>query len=275
MTLIIGKRSNLSKKLNKSIKNSALISSLEIENDVDMLIKYSLESSINIIFNNFQSSKLLNNSRDMEKYITKSILNTSKILDFFIKHNIKINKIIYTSSSSVYGNNKFCSEEDQVKPMNLQGSLKVANEELIKRVCEAHEINYTIVRIFNMYAGDDNFSIISKIKNSYLNNKILNVINNGKAVRDYIHIDDVVNIYKLLIDKKEELPKKLNIANGKGMRIIDLLSHLRKEGIIIKTDNIERDEINASIADVALLNEFLDVEGFIDVEKYLFDELNK
>lgn len=273
MTLVIGKRSNLSKKIFEKFDDCVLISSSEIENNLDSVLKYCKDDGINIILNNFQVSTLLSNNEDFDKYITQSILDTSRILSFLIDNNVRINKLIYTSSSSVYGNNKFCSENDQVKPMNLQGALKVSNEELIKRICEDNKINYTIARVFNMYGGDDKFSIISKMKDCYFENRVLNIINNGKAIRDYIHIDDVVAIYKILIDNIEKAPKILNIANGKGSRVIDLLHALEDESLEIKVNNIHRDEISASIADVTLLNEYIDTESFMDVKVFLLDEI--
>jgi len=274
MTLIIGKRSNLSKEISKKCNDCILISTSDIENNLDYFLQYCKNNSVNIIFNNFQSSVLLNDNTNFDEYIVKSLLNTSKILTFLVNRNVKINKIIYTSSSSVYGNNKFCSEQDQVKPINFQGALKVTNEELIKRFCIEHNINYTITRVFNMYGGDDNFSIISKIKNAYVNKTILNVINDGKGLRDYIHINDVVKIYKLLLDDKNKTPKILNIASGQSKRIFDILNFLNKNNISIDTNTTQREEINISIADVDLLNQFIDTDNFTDVEKYLLEELN-
>ncbi|WP_372998874.1 NAD-dependent epimerase/dehydratase family protein [Sulfurimonas sp.] len=273
MTLIIGKRSNLSNKISEQFNDCVLISSSEIENNLDSLLKYCQDNRVNVILNNFQASTFLNDNQDFDNYITKSILNTSRILSFFISNNIIINKLIYTSSSSVYGNNKFCSENDQVKPMNLQGALKVSNEELIKRICKEYKINYTIARVFNMYGGDDKFSIINKIKNCYLSNKALNIINGGKAIRDYIYIDDVVNVYKNLIYTVDNLPNILNIANGNGRRVIDFLSILKSAGIVLEINNIQNDEISVSIADITLLNEIIDINNFTDVETFLINEL--
>jgi UDP-glucose 4-epimerase len=275
LTLIIGKRSNLSKKLHQHIENSVLISSDDIESNIEDILQYCKNVKyINIIFNNFQASTLLNNNDDFDDYITKSILNTSRLLTFLIDNNIIINKLIYTSSSSVYGNNKFCSETDQAKPMSLQGALKVANEELIKRICAKHGINYTITRVFNMYGGDDQFSVIGKIKDSYLNKKTLNIINGGRAIRDYIHIDDVVYIYKVLIDDRTKSSNILNVASGNGKRVVDIIHSLKSKGIVIKTNNTQRDEIRASVADVTLLNEIVDVEKFLNVKNFLFNELS-
>lgn len=274
LTLIIGKRSNLSKKLFASLDNSILVASHDIENNMSDIFKNHKNKIINIIFNNFQSSILLNDNSDFNDYITKSILNTSKVLTFLIANNIQINKVIYTSSSSVYGNNKFCSESDQVKPMNLQGALKIANEELIKRFCVDHNISYTITRIFNMYGGNDNFSIISKIKNAYLNNEELNIINDGMGIRDYVHIDDVTEVYKILLYNTSKIPQILNIASGNGKKLFDILNILSKNRIYINTNNIQREEINASIADIELLNQLVDIQDFINVQDYLLKKLN-
>jgi UDP-glucose 4-epimerase len=275
LTLIVGKRSNLSKKIFEQLDECVLISSSVIEDNLDSILEYCKSNEVNIILNNFQASTLLNDNTDFNNYIEKSILNTSRILSFLINNNIRINKLIYTSSSSVYGNNKFCSEEDQVKPMNLQGALKVSNEELIKRICKNNNINYTIARVFNMYGGDDKFSIISKIKDCYFEVKVLNIINNGKAIRDYIHIDNVAEIYKILINNIKNLPKILNIANGKGTRVVDLLHSLENENLKVKINNIQRDEINASIADVSILGEIIDIENFNSVTDFLLNELKK
>lgn len=274
MTLIIGKRSNLSEVLSTQIKDSILISSSHIQNDLDQLLKESNFNNVNVIFNNFQSSASLNNNLDPESYITNSILHTAKVLSYLLHNKISVNKIIYTSSSSVYGNNKFCSENDQVKPINLQGILKVANEELIKRFCLEQDIPYTIVRIFNMFGGNDNFSVISKIKKVYLSNTALTIINNGMAIRDYVHVNDVAKVYDDLLTLNHP-PKILNVANGNAKRVYDIINALQQNGIVMETKNIYKDEISASVADISLLSGIVNTDNFIHVEDYLLEELKK
>jgi len=274
ITLIIGKRSNLSKNLYECLENSILISSEDIEQNIELLSKYT-KNSLNIVFNNFQASILLNKNEYYDEYIVKTILNTSKVLTYIQKNKIEINKIIYTSSSSVYGNNGYCTENDNINPISLQASLKVANEELIKRFCNINNIQYTIVRLFNMYGGDDIFSIVSKIKDAFIKNKILNVINNGNAVRDYIHIDDVVKTYIKLLNEIDSIPTILNIAKGDGERLSDILNELSNQGIKIEINNIIKDEILTSIANVSRLNKLIDTKSFIDVKSFLQNEIKK
>ncbi|NVJ54191.1 MAG: NAD-dependent epimerase/dehydratase family protein [Campylobacteraceae bacterium] len=272
MIIIVGKRSNLSKNIALQIEGCILISnSSELET---ILNTTKIDEKIELIFNNFQISTKLNNCIDLAEYIDKSIYETSKTLDILDKKEIYISKIIYTSSSSVYGNNKFCSEIDNVMPMSLQASLKVANEELIKRFCESRSINYTITRVFNMYGGDDRFSVISKIKDTYIKDIQLNIINSGSAIRDFIYIFDVVDVYKKLL-KSNNIPRVLNIASGNGKRVQDILNFLRTKDILIKTVNTQRNELKASIANIDLLDTFVDTRNFMQVEDYLLRELRK
>lgn len=269
---IIGKGSNLSSFLSKKIINSKLISSREILTNIEELNVLKDNLPINIIFNNFQPATKLNEFFNLENYVVNSILTTSKVLDFIKNNQIVVNKIIYTSSSSVYGNNILCNENDELKPMNLHASLKVANEKLVEKFCIENSIDYTIARIFNMYGGDDNFSIISKIIKAYKNNEELNIINNGNAIRDFIHIEDVVDIYSKILDKKDI--KILNIGSGNGSSIKNILDFLNNHNIKIKTKNIQREELKISTADISKLKELLKKDTFFGVEDYLKKELN-
>ncbi|MGJ0334213.1 NAD(P)-dependent oxidoreductase [Aliarcobacter cryaerophilus] len=269
---IIGKGSNLSSFLSKKIINSKLISSREILTNIEELNVLKDNLPINIIFNNFQPATKLNEFFNLENYVVNSILTTSKVLDFIKNNQIVVNKIVYTSSSSVYGNNILCNENDELKPMNLHASLKVANEKLVEKFCIENSIDYTIARIFNMYGGDDNFSIISKIIKAYKNNEELNIVNNGNAIRDFIHIEDVVDIYSKILDKKDI--KILNIGSGNGSSIKNILDFLNNHNIKIKTKNIQREELKISTADISKLKELLKKDTFFGVEDYLKKELN-
>ncbi|RZV17740.1 NAD-dependent epimerase/dehydratase family protein [Aliarcobacter butzleri] len=270
--IIIGRNSNLTNQLSSKFLDCNILSSREILSSSKILNELKEQLDINIIFNNFQAAINLNKFDNLESYISNSIVVTSRILDFIKNNRIKVNKIIYTSSSSVYGNNILCKENDELKPMNLHASLKVSNEKLVEKFCIENNIDYTITRIFNMYGGDDNFSIISKIIKAYKNNEELNIVNNGNAIRDFIHIEDVVDIYSKILDKK--YIKILNIGSGNGSSIKNILDFLYNHNIKIKTKNIQREELKISTADLSKLKKLFKKDTFFEVEDYLKKELN-
>jgi UDP-glucose 4-epimerase len=267
--IIIGKNSNLSCELFKKNPNFILISSREILLDNSILKEYR-ESKIRLIFNNFQPSTELGSSSSYSEYIKRAILSTSMVLDYFDATNIV--KIIYTSSSSVYGNNILCSESDDVKVMNFHAGLKVSNEKMIESFCKNHSVDYTIARIFNMYGGDDKFSIISKIINAHNKKESLTVLNSGSAIRDFIHIDNVVDIYIKLLSKKNI--NIINIGTGNGNSVKNILLFLNSFSYKIETINIVREEIEVSTANIKLLDSIFKSYNFIQVESYLQKKLS-
>lgn len=266
-TLIIGKNSNLSQELFKAIPDCILLSSRALCVNIDLLAPYKTEK-INLIFNNFQTAIHLNDTDDMTQYVENSIAITAKILDYFKE--TPIVKIIYTSSSSVYGNNIFCNEHDEVKPLSLHASLKVSNEKLIETYGKNRQINYTVARIFNMYGGNDQFSIISKIISAYHSNTFLTIINNGNAIRDFIHIDDVVHAYSKILTA-HELPR-INIGSGEGTSVKNILLLLKNNNITVQTKNIQKDELKISTANNSIMKNILSSDHFRDVESYLMEK---
>ena len=271
LTVIIGKNSNFSILLNQSINDSILISTLSVEDELG-LISFNEYDSINIVFNQFQKSTMLYDLQEPLEYLNRSIISTSIVLEFIKKHNLKINKMIYTSSTSVYGNNTHCSEQDDLNPKSLHASLKISNEKLIELYSKENNINYSIVRVFNMYGGDDSFSVISKIISAYKNNKEINLINNGEAIRDFIFIEDAIYIYKKLLFEENTI-KIINIGTGIGKSVLFILDYLRKNGINVAFKSTSRDELMVSISDNKLLQKFLGGYDFLRVEEYIYKEL--
>jgi len=270
--IIIGKNSNLSNHLKNKLQNSKVISSREISRNIKILSKYK-NQKIKLIFNNFQPATKLNLMSNSKTYIENSIGITSKILNYLLLNNFKIKKIIYTSSSSVYGDNIYSTETDQVKPLNLYASLKIANEKMIKNFCTEKKIDYTISRLFNMYGGNDKFSIISKIFLAIRFNKELMIVNNGNSIRDFIHIDDVVNIYIKLLDIKNI--RILNIGTGVGRSIKSIIKYFKKYNITIATKNISKKELKESTEKIKILKKLINKKRIIQIEDFIKDELNK
>ena len=270
-TIVIGKHSNLSNHLVDKLNNATVVSSRDIMSDVNILSKYK-DQEINLIFNNFQPAIKLNEMVNAEEYTMNCIGVTSKILNYCLTGNIKINKIIYTSSAAVYGDNKCSVETDELKPSSLYASLKVSNEKLIEKFCVDNKIDYTIVRLFNMYGGNDEFSIISKILLAIRKNKELTIINNGNSIRDFIHVQDVADIYVKLIDIKNV--KVLNIGTGIGKSVKNIIKSFKKYDANISAKYIFLNEIKTSTANIEILSKLLNKKSFIQIEDYIKQELS-
>ena len=273
-TLIFGSRSNLSYQLKKHIKNSELISSEMVLNNKNHLEKFKSSHKINIIINSFYPASKLTNYSEPEIYIQSSILTLAIVLDHIKRFQLNIGKLLYSSSASVYGVNSLCNESDVLMPLSLYSSLKITSEKLIEGFCNEMNIDYIIARVFNMYGGNDNFSVISKIINASLLKKTLHLVNNGKSVRDYIHIDDVVNCYKLML--KSNANGVINVGSGKGNSVKSILEFLKVKGINqINIKNHKKVEVEKSVANINKLSDIVDCNNFIDILDYIALEVKK
>ena len=145
---------------------------------------------------------------------------------------------------------------------NIYSSTKLNAENLIKNFCTKNKIKFSIVRIFNIFDEGEKFSIISKITEAYKNKKkTLNLINNGNSIRDFIHINEVVNIYKRIIQKKNN--SIVDVASGYGTKIGDVINFLGKKNFNIK--NKKNEELQTSIGYNSIIkrNEKFSLENYI------------
>ena len=161
--IIIGKNSFLTKSNIKFLKNCLIYSANELnKKSFDNLKKF---KKVNIIFNNFYPSNSLNKLNYLE---FKKFCNLSLEKIFLVLENIpsnKIDKILYTSSSAVYGlvDNINNDKPDKLN-RQLYSSFKLAAEKLIMNYSNHNNKKYFIIRLFNTYGNDkDNFSFIEKI----------------------------------------------------------------------------------------------------------------
>lgn len=271
LNIIVGKRSNLSNHLLESLDNAITVSSSQAIKSLSQL-EWGKIDKANLILNQFQPATRLNDLSNPVGYIENAILTTANILMFIKDKQSKINKVLYTSSSSVYGNNESCIETDVSQPLSLHATLKLANEKLVSQFCSVEGIDYTIARVFNMYGGNDEFSIISKIIKAYKDQQSIYLINDGNAIRDFIHIKDVVEAYKAILLLNDI--NVVNVASGKETSVSIILNYLFERDINVSTRNVERDEINISIANNTILKTILAPHyRFITVEDYVMSEI--
>lgn len=275
LTIIIGERSNLSSSLVKRFSISEVFSAVSLSQSLLQLSKFK-DKKVNIIFNNFQPSSHLNSFTDPCKYIELSISLTVKVLMYLIEDGVLINQIIYTSSCSVYGNSLNTDDYSDLSPIGIPSSLKYLNEQFLREVCINNDLNLIIARVFNMYGGIDNFSVINKIINCYKEKISLNLHNDGKSIRDYIHISNIVDVYEKLLAGPTRKFDTIDIGSGQGKSLAGILIFLSNNGYIIDTEITTTSKgIGFSQANIGNIQKIIDVSSFVDVNLFLLNELKQ
>ncbi len=138
----------------------------------------------------------------------------------------KVKKIIYSSSSGVYGklNYKLNVDEDAtVAPVSAYAIAKRSAELYLKNFFIDNGISSIALRLFNVYGPrQDERMVISRFIKQAKNGKDLTVYMPGNQTRDFTYIDDCVKVFDL-INKKVNGFKILNSSKGEDLRI-DILA---------------------------------------------------
>lgn len=132
-----------------------------------------------------------------------SCLGTYNLMRYAVKSKVK--KVIYASSSSVYGikREKKVSEDLLLKPISLYNKAKMITEKVIESFKD--KIDYVIIRPATVCGFSPRMrfdvTVNALTLSALLNSKIL--VNGGKQIRPNIHIEDMVDLYLFLIDNKK------------------------------------------------------------------------
>lgn len=196
----------------------------------------------------------INNSMDC--YVRDNLLS---ITNFFpTLKQISPKKFIFISSCSVYGDNP-TNENSYIKPISINGMINNLSEKIIFEFCKVNNIPTSILRIFNVYGGKDNFSVLNHLIEAKRKNKTFTLINDGTSIRDFIHVEDVGMIINKLLNY-EILPRILNIGTGQGTQISEIVNTFTQINGKIKINRIKCDnEVKISISNGLKLKKFVKV----------------
>lgn len=161
---------------------------------------------------------------------------TIKLLIAAKDSNIK--KIIFSSSSAIYGDNPNMplKETEQYQPTSPYAASKAIGEIYLKTFYETYGLKYTALRYFNVFGPKQDVNsqyaaVIPKFIHSIINNKQPIIYGDGKQTRDFIYVKDIVKAN--INAAKSDYNGIINIAAGKAYTINELYQIISE---VLKTD---------------------------------------
>ncbi len=138
---------------------------------------------------------------DPAGYLQTNIVGTQKVHEFMLAKGIT--KLVFASSSSVYGNNKktpFHEDDPVDNPISPYAFTKKAGELMNYTFHHLYNIDIINLRFFTVYGpGQRPDLAIHKFVKKIANDQPLELFGDGKTARDYTYIDDTVSgIYNAL-----------------------------------------------------------------------------
>ena len=184
----------------------------------------------------------------------------------------RVKKFFFVSSCAVYGHSTNSEESLPATPANLNGHFKNLSEKMIVSFCREHSMDFCCFRLFNLYGGTDNFSIVERLIRSFADKKIFYLRNEGESLRDFIHVDDAANIILNALSLTN-LPRTVNVGTGEITSINDLVNYVRKKYGEINVVKVFEPEVTYSRADITLLTDLLGQFDFRSIFSHIDNRL--
>ena len=180
-------------------------------------------SNIDVIFHLAAETSVQESIENPQLYHNTNVSGTLNMLSFATKLGIK--KFVFSSSSAIYGEPLYTpiNEIHAIQPLSPYALTKAMGEQYCALYAKLYDLNTVSLRYFNVYGDRMNDygayrSVISVFKEQSFKKQPLNIVNDGKQKRDFIHVNDIVqaNILSALI---EESYNVYNVGTGNGYSV--------------------------------------------------------
>ena len=212
----------------------------------------------------------------VDSYIDTNIKGTKNILNSCLK-NKKIEKIITTSTSEVYGS-AITVPIDETHPLQAQSpysATKIAADSLATSFHLSFDLPVTIARPFNNYGPRQSArAVIPTIISQILNDRKKIELGNINTKRDFVYVKDTVEALSLLKKENKMIGEIVNICSSKEISIESLFGKIKQ---ILKSDAelvTKKNRIRPKNSEVTRLlgNNKKMIKSFKWKTKYNFDD---
>ncbi|HEY3272483.1 MAG TPA: NAD-dependent epimerase/dehydratase family protein [Methanocella sp.] len=187
-----------------------------------------------------------------EIYVRNNIEATQKLLEFY--KDAKPKKLVFASSSSVYGDAKLpMNEESLLKPVSPYGVTKLASENLCYLYWKNYRLPTVSLRYFTVYGPRVRPDMaINKFVRAISAGDEIPVFGDGSQTRDFTFVSDIVegNILAATGDAAGEV---LNLGGGNRISVKDLIGHMEEilgRSAKIRYEPAQKGDVLDTLADV-------------------------
>ncbi|MCX6804172.1 MAG: GDP-mannose 4,6-dehydratase [Candidatus Diapherotrites archaeon] len=185
----------------------------------------------------------------------------------------KINQLIYASSSSVYGNSQqvLFSETDRVdNPISIYAATKKSNEEMAYTYHKLFGLHTTGLRFFTVYGpyGRPDMALFSFVK-SIKSGEEIKLFNNGKMMRDFTFVDDIVDGIMLTVEKNCAC-EIFNLGRGESRVVLEFVRAIESSLNMkakINLASLQVGDVLKTSADISKAQKMLGYSPKISLEK--------
>ena len=175
-------------------------------------------------------------------YLESNVIGTFNVME--AARRLNVSHLLIASTSSVYGANShmpFSEIEKADTQLTIYAATKKANESMAHSYAHLWNLPVTMLRFFTVYGawGRPDLALF-KFVSAILEDRSIDIYNNGDMYRDFTHVKDLARGIRLLIDKVPVRPgdgkippgdslspvapyRVVNIGNSNKVRLLDFI----------------------------------------------------
>ena len=181
-------------------------------------------SDVDILFHFAADPEVRTGYSKPEDSFEQNIVNTFNLLQK-IKQS-KIKKIVFASSSSVYGDAKIIPTNEEygpLSPISHYGASKLACEAMVSSFCHNYNIEGVILRPANVIGLRGRhgliWDLVHKLK---INQDELELLGDGKQTKSFIHISDAIDGIFFSLNNLQDQVEVFNLGSEDSVEIMDV-----------------------------------------------------
>lgn len=195
--------------------------------------------------------------REPRVYLETNVTGTLNLAE--LAREFKVNKFVFASSSSVYGDNPkqvpFQEEQDISKPISPYASTKAMGESLLYTYSHLYNLQVTALRFFTVYgAGQRPDLAIHKFSRLIDEGKPIPVFGDGTTRRDYTYIDDIIQGVMAAIAYDRTPYEIFNLGESQTTELSTLITLIEEcigKKAIIDRQPMQPGDVSITYADIS------------------------
>jgi UDP-glucose 4-epimerase len=185
--------------------------------------------------------------RDPLAYYRNNTMTTRSLLNAAVRGGV--NRFIFSSTAAVYGNPERVPvpEHAPTRPLSPYGSSKLMTEIMLHDVATAHDMNYVVLRYFNVAGADPRARIgLATLGAAHLMKIAVEAATgqrakidvfgtdyptpDGSCIRDFIHVSDLAEAHRAALSYLRDggTSATLNCGYGRGYSVLETIEAVRR-----------------------------------------------
>ena len=163
---------------------------------------------------------------EFPRYLQRNVLATQRLLEAARVRGVA--RMVYASSSSVYGGHDLPSAASLPRPISPYGASKLAGESLVSAYAHGFGVPAVSLRYFSVYGPRQRPDMAAhRFIEAALDKRPLIVYGDGRQARDFTYVDDIVAATVAALTADLEPGRVLDVGSGRPLDVATVVNVLR------------------------------------------------